>query len=130
MFIKHFIRSLSVLFFCFIAVAAHALTIVDYSPAAIQKAEAAGRSYVLAFHADWCPTCRAQAKAFEQLKSDPALKKVTIFVVDYDGENELKKSLKVRTQSTLITYKGKKETMRNTGETSVNGLKEILVKSL
>jgi thiol-disulfide isomerase/thioredoxin len=110
--------------------AANALTIDDYSPAAIKKAESAGKSYALAFHADWCPTCRAQAKVFNQLKTDPALKKITIYNVDFDGETELKKALKVRGQSTVIVYKGSKEAARSVADTSSDGLKQLLAKSL
>lgn len=124
--VRTLIAGLLVLF----AFAASALTIDDYSPAVIKKAEASGQSYALAFHADWCPTCRQQAKVFEQLKADPTLKNVIIYNVDYDGETELKKLLKVRGQSTLIVYKGVKETARSVADTSVNGLKQILTKSL
>lgn len=112
------------------ALAASALTIDDYSPEAIQKAQAAGQSYALAFHADWCPTCKAQEKVFEQLKADPALKNVTIYNVDYDGELALKKALKVRTQSTVIVYKGAKEVSRSVADTSLDGLKKLLAQSL
>lgn len=127
---KTLIRTLVLVAASIFALAAHALTIDDYSPAASKKAAASGKSYVLAFHADWCPTCKAQEKVFEQLKSDPALKKVTIYNVDYDGEAALKKELKVRGQSTLIVYKGAKEVHRSTGETSVDALKTTLAKSL
>jgi thioredoxin 1 len=120
---------------CFISLgllslASQALSIDDYSPAAIKKAEIAGQSYVLSFHADWCPTCKAQAKVYEQLKADPALKNVTVYNVDYDGETELKKALKVRGQSTVIAYKGAKEVARSVADTSKDGLKQLLAKSL
>jgi thioredoxin 1 len=114
----------------FFAISSNALTIDDYSPAAIKKAESAGQSYVLSFHADWCPTCKAQAKVYEQLKADPALKNVTVYNVDYDGETELKKALKVRGQSTVIAYKGAKEVARSVADTSKDGLKQLLAKSL
>ncbi len=127
---KLFIRTASIFTFGFFVLAAQALTIDDYSPAAIKKAETAGQSYALVFHADWCPTCKAQAKVFDRLKPDPALKNVTIYNVDYDGEIELKKALKVRGQSTVIVYKGSKETARSAGDTSLDGLKQILSKSL
>jgi thioredoxin 1 len=127
---KNLIRALCIATIGVFSLAAQALTIDDYSPAAIKKAEAAGQSYALAFHADWCPTCRAQAKVYEQLKADPVLKNVTIYNVDYDGETELKKTLKVRGQSTVIVYKGAKETARSVADTSVDGLKQILAKSL
>lgn len=130
MIFKIWIRALYAALLGLCTFAASALVIDDYSPAAIKKAEAAGQSYVLAFHADWCPTCRAQAKVFEQLKTDPALKTVTLFNVDYDGETDLKKQLKVRGQSTLIVYKGAKEVSRSVGETSADALKKRLAQSL
>jgi thioredoxin 1 len=114
----------------FFALSANALTIDDYSPAAIKKAESSGQAYALVFHADWCPTCRAQAKVFNQLKTDPALKNVTVYNVDYDGETELKKALKVRGQSTVIAYKGAKEVARSVADTSKDGLKQLLAKSI
>jgi thiol-disulfide isomerase/thioredoxin len=130
MLLKALIRALSIAAIGLFSFAAQALTIDDYSPAAIKKAEAAGQSYALAFHADWCPTCKQQAKVFEQLKADPALKNVTVYNVDYDGETDLKKALKVRGQSTVIAYKGAKETARSVADTSVDGLKQLLSKSL
>ena len=50
--------------------------------------------------------------------------------MDCDGETELKKMLKVRAQSTVIVYKGATETARSVADTSVDGLKQILAKSL
>jgi thioredoxin 1 len=127
---RTFIQTLCFVSMGLLSLAANALTIDDYSPAAIKKAESAGQSYVLSFHADWCPTCKAQAKVYEQLKADPALKNVTVYNVDYDGETELKKTLKVRGQSTVIAYKGAKEMARSTADTSKDGLKQLLAKSL
>ena len=127
---RTFIRTLLIAFIGLLSLAVQALTIDDYDPAAIKKAQASGQSYALAFHADWCPTCKQQAKVFEQLKADPALKNVTLYNVDYDGETELKKALKVRTQSTVIVYKGAKEVTRSVSETSSSGLKKLLAQSL
>ncbi len=130
MFKRVFTLSFLAVFVGLFSMASQALTIDDYDPALIKKAEVTGKSYVLAFHADWCPTCKQQAKVFEQLKVDSAFKNVTIYYVDYDGETELKKLLKVRSQSTLIVYKGAKEMARSVADTSVDGLKQILAKSL
>lgn len=130
MFKRIFTLSLVATFMGLLSLAAQALTIDDYDPALIKKAQSSGQSYVLAFHADWCPTCKQQAKVFEQLKADSAFKNVTIYNVDYDGETELKKLLKVRGQSTLIVYKGAKETARSVADTSVDGLKQLLAKAL
>ncbi|MBV8605815.1 MAG: thioredoxin family protein [Pelomonas sp.] len=104
---------------------AHALTLTPYDPAAFAKAQAAGAPVALQFHADWCPTCRAQDKAFGKLKADKDLG-LTIYVVDYDHEQALEQQLKVRAQSTLIVYRGKAEKYRITGVSDVDGLREVL----
>jgi thioredoxin 1 len=67
------------------ATASQALTVTPYTPAALAAAQQAGAPLVLHFHASWCPTCRAQDKVFDALKSDPALN-VTLMEVDYDQE--------------------------------------------
>ena len=102
-----------------------ALEIKPYSAQALAEAKAAGKPVALHFHADWCPTCRAQAKVFDSLKADSSLP-VTILVADYDRERELKQKLGVRTQSTLIVYRGEAERARLAGETSAEKLKDAL----
>lgn len=102
-----------------------ALTVVPYSASALAAAQKAGEPVVLHFHASWCPTCRAQDKVFEALKSDPSLK-LTLMQADYDTEKPLEKQLKVNAQSTLIVYHGATERMRSTGETDPAKLKALL----
>ena len=109
---------------------ARALDIAPYSAAALQQAQAAGTPVALHFHADWCPTCKAQADAFRALSADPQLKPVTLLVADYDKERDLKKTLGVRSQSVLIVFKGAKETARSGGETTPEKLKAALATAL
>lgn len=111
------------------ATLAHALTVTPYTPAALAAAQKAGEPLVLHFHASWCPTCRAQDKAFEALKADPALK-VTLMEVDYDQEKALEKQMKVTAQSTLIVFHGATERGRSTGETDPARLKSTLQSAL
>lgn len=108
---------------------AQALNIQPYSPAALQAAQQAGRPVALHFHADWCPTCRAQEKVFQSLKGDSSLP-LTLLVVNYDKERELKRALKVRAQSTLIVYRGSQETRRSGGETEAAVLRDALKSAL
>ena len=108
---------------------AHALTLAPYSPQALAAAQAHGEAVALHFHADWCPTCRAQDKALESLRAAPDLK-VLVLAVDYDNEVALKRQLKVRAQSTFVVYHGENEVARQTGETSADGLRALLAKAL
>ena len=101
---------------------AQALTIAPYSAEALAKAQVAGQPVALHFHADWCPTCRAQDKALQLLKAEPGLD-LTVLTVDYDKEVALKQQLKVRTQSTFIVYRGSVERSRQIGVTDTDQLR-------
>lgn len=102
-----------------------ALDIQPYSPESLAAKQKAGEAVALHFHADWCPTCRAQDKVFNGWKGDAAVPG-TLLIVDYDKERELKRQLGVRTQSTVIAYKGAKETGRLAGETDPKALRAVL----
>ena len=80
----------------------------------------------LHFHASWCPTCRAQEKVFNSFKGDASVPG-TVLVVDYDQERELKRELNVRSQSTLIIYKGKEQKHRSGGVTEASDLRAAWV---
>jgi len=103
-----------------------AIDIKPYSAQALSAEQQAGKPVTLHFHANWCPTCRAQEKVFQQWKGDPGVPG-TLLIVDYDNEKELKKQLGVRTQSTVITYRGAVETARLGGETDANKLRAALL---
>ena len=105
--------------------AAFALDIKPYSAQALSAEQQAGKPVALHFHADWCPTCRAQDKVLQQWKGDASVPG-TLLVVDYDSEKELKKQLGVRTQSTLIAYLGSVEKARLAGETDTEKLRAAL----
>ena len=104
---------------------ANALAVVPYTPEALAAAQKAGQPVVLHFHATWCPTCKAQDKAFESLKADPSLK-VTLMEADYDKEKALEKQMKVTAQATLIVFHGAQERSRSTGITDPAQLKTVL----
>jgi thioredoxin 1 len=109
--------------------AAFALEISPYTPQALAEAKAAGKPVALHFHADWCPTCRAQAKVLDALKADASLP-VVVLVVNYDKERGLRQALGVHSQSTLIVYRGSAERARLAGETSPEKLTAALRSAL
>lgn len=108
---------------------AQALETQPYTAQALAAAQQAGQPVALHFHADWCPTCRQQTTVLNQLKADPALK-LTVLVVDYDNEKDLRKALQVRTQSTFIIYKGATEKARIAGETAPDKIRAALQAAL
>lgn len=108
---------------------AHALEVKPYSAQALADAEKAGQPVALHFHADWCPTCRAQDKTLASMKGEKGLD-LTILTVNYDTEKDLKKRFNVRTQSTMVVLKGSKEVARLAGDTSADGIRGALKAAL
>ncbi len=109
--------------------AAQALDVQPYSALALATAQQAGKPVAVHFHADWCPTCKQQEKALTQLKAEPGLD-VTVLVADYDKEKDLKKAMKVRTQSTLVVFKGSEEKARLAGDTAADKIRTALKAAL
>ena len=88
--------------------------------------KAAGLPVAVVFHADWCPTCRAQAPLLKDLAQQPEFAPVTLYIANYDTEKGLKKFLGVTKQSTIVVFKGGKEAARSTGDTQESSLANLL----
>lgn len=101
-----------------------------YSAPTLATAQKGGATIVVEFHADWCPTCRAQAPALRQLSAEKEFEKVVVLVADFDTESALKKALRVAQQSTIVVFKGEKEVARAAGLTSREELRVLIRKGL
>ena len=99
---------------------------VPYNAAAFQKMLASGQAVAVSFHADWCPTCRAQAPVLRDLAAQPDFKGVTVMVANFDTELQLRKSLNVSQQSTIVVFRSGKEVARSTGDTDRKSLGALL----
>lgn len=109
---------------------AQALSISPYNEQALQQLKQSGAAVAVFFHADWCPTCRKQAASLEVLKDDTALKDMTVLVANYDNEKELRRALKVRSQSIMVVYSGEIEVTRVLGQTEPEAIKSAFTKAL
>lgn len=101
-----------------------------FSLAALKAAQAQGQSVLIDVYAPWCPTCRAQAPTIEALTTDPAYAKLQILRLDYDRQTAEKKVLGVSKQSTLIAFRGAKETGRVVGITDPAQIRQLATKAL
>ncbi|MGA2341883.1 MAG: thioredoxin family protein [Steroidobacteraceae bacterium] len=99
---------------------------VPFDQAQFDAARAAGKPVAVVFHADWCPTCRAQSPVLKQLTQTPAFKSLTLYVANFDTEKSLKRSLGVTQQSTIVVFKDGKEVARSTGDTQEDSLAALL----
>jgi thioredoxin 1 len=97
-----------------------------FNQAQFDSMRTAGKPVAVVFHADWCPTCRAQAPLLKDLLQTPALKSLTLFVADYDTETTLRQSFRVTQQSTIVVFKDGKEIARSTGDTQRDSLAALL----
>jgi thioredoxin 1 len=99
---------------------------IPFNQAQYDSMLAAGKPVAVVFHADWCPTCRAQAPLLKELTQMPELKGLTLFVANFDTEKSLRRSLGVTQQSTVVVFKGGKESARSTGDTQQASLGALL----
>jgi len=110
-----------------LALAAETRTFDSGSFAAAQKA---GKPILLAIHASWCPTCKAQKPILSELMAEPKFKDLIYFVVDFDTQKDAVKFFDAQMQSTLIAFKGTTETGRSVGDTGRSSIAALLNKTL
>jgi thioredoxin 1 len=123
------LRSLTLTLFLVAGSWAQALEIRPYTGTEFASSQKAGKPVVVIFHADWCPTCKVQQQTLETLKKEAGLE-LTVLVADYDKEKDLRRAHKVRSQSTLVAFKGEKETGRIVGDTAPDKIRALLKTAL
>src|SRR6516164_798056 len=62
----------------------YATEIKVFDPASFDAAQKAGKPILVAIHASWCPTCKAQRPILSDLMAEPKFKDLVYFVVDFD----------------------------------------------
>lgn len=99
----------------------------SYSDASFSSAQNAGKTIVVDVHAKWCPTCRAQQPILNELRADKRFKDVVFVKVDFDREKAFLRANRVPRQSTILVFKGKKETARSIAETNRERLRGVVL---
>jgi thioredoxin 1 len=102
---------------------------LEYSDAAFDAVQKEGKSILIDVSAPWCPTCKAQAPILMELEKDPKYVDFTVFHVDFDSQKAALKRFGVRTQSTLIAFKGSEEKGRSVGDTSHDSIAALFSKA-
>lgn len=114
----------------FAAASASALDIVPYEANAFAKARAAGQVTALEFHSGWCPICVLQDRGVRELKDGKSFENVTVFVVDFIKEADLRQRYNVTTFATLVVFRGNDEKARAVGEFQAEKLRQVFDKAL
>jgi thiol-disulfide isomerase/thioredoxin len=111
-------------------VSANASGLRPFDAKAFEAAQVAGKSILVEVHAPWCPVCKAQAPILARLSGEAKYKDMIRFAIDFDSQKDLLRRFGVQRQSTLITFKGKQETGRSTGDTNPASLESLLAKAI
>lgn len=104
--------------------------IQPFSMAALKAAQAAGKPILVDAYASWCPTCRKQAPTIDAMAKDPAFDQLLILRLDYDNQTAEKQALGIVQQSTLIVFRGNKETGREIGLTEPDQIRTLAKSAL
>ncbi len=101
-----------------------------FTQATFDQLQKDDKPILVAIHADWCPTCRAQAPIVSKLIKQDEFQAINALRVDFDQQKEVVKEFKATAQSTLIVFKGGQEVGRSLGDTTEDGIKGLLKKAL
>ncbi len=109
---------------------ASAMSPQTFDDKAFAAAQNAGKPILLHVTAPWCPTCKAQAPILSKLEAQPKFKELVVLNIDFDSKKDLLRKFNVRSQSTLIVFKGKQEAGRSTGDTNAASIESLLDKAI
>lgn len=124
---RHFIAALALLPYATTFIpAARAGVRLPFDAAAFAEAQKAGGPILVDIAADWCPTCRAQKPIVDGLLSLPGNEALLVFEVDFDTQANIVRGFGARSQSTLIAFRGTKETGRSVGDTDPTSIAALV----
>jgi thiol-disulfide isomerase/thioredoxin len=115
--LKALILAIAALFAALPLAAAAQAAATPYSASAFEAAQREGRTIVVDVHADWCPTCRAQAPILSELRNDPRLADALFVRVDFDSDRDFLRAHRIPRQSTILVFDGAEEKGRSIAET-------------
>ncbi len=95
-----------------------------FSSEAFMQAQSMGKTIVVDVYKQGCPTCKAQQPALA--KAAEMYPEAVFFKVDFMKDKATVEKLGATMQSTLVVYKGDKETGRLTGETNESKILDLV----
>lgn len=91
---------------------------VAFDRAAFEQAQAADKRILIDVWAPWCPTCRAQEPIIDRVAGARGNENLIVFRVHFDDQKAEVRRFGAQRQSTLIAYRGTRETGRLVAETN------------
>ncbi len=98
---------------------------VDYSAEGVKNTNG---DKVLFFHASWCGSCKGASKKIAEAQTSTGL---TVFKVDYDSNDDLRKMYDVTSQHTFVQVNKEGNMIAKwSGSKNIDGIKSNLVESM
>ena len=91
---------------------------VAFDRAAFEQAQAADKRILIDVWAPWCPTCRAQEPIIDRVAAARGNENLIVFRVSFDDQKAEVRRFGAQRQSTLIAYRGSRETGRLVADTN------------
>jgi thioredoxin 1 len=114
----------------FVAKPALAKAEIPFTKAAFDAAQKQGKSILVEIHASWCPTCKAQKPIIGALLGTSKFKNLVTFRMDFDAQAGEVRAMNAQSQSTLIAFKGMKETARSVGDTDPTSIENLMASAV
>ena len=109
--------------------AASAVSHQPFSTAAFAAAQKADKRILVDVWASWCPVCARQQPGIAAAQKQAGNGDVVVFRLDYDKQNAEQKPFKITRQSTLIAYRGTRETGRLIAATDPAAIAKLIESS-
>jgi thioredoxin-like negative regulator of GroEL len=101
---------------------------IPFTEDAFKAALDSGKPVLVAIHAVWCPTCKAQAPILDGLLTH-RFSDMIAFRVDFDDQKDVVRQFGAQMQSTLIVFARGAELGRSVGDTNPASIEALLAKS-
>lgn len=101
-----------------------------YTEAAFAAAQKQNKRILIDISATWCPTCKAQHPIIRKLAAEAGNNNLVIFSVDFDKQKPVVRAFGANMQSTLIAFRGAKETGRSVGDTDPASIAKLMTSNM
>lgn len=98
-----------------------------YDEAEFIMAQQKGKRIVVDVHADWCPTCRAQAPILNEIREEHQSDTTLFIKVDFDDPEGFLEQHQIARQSTVLVFDGTQEVARTVAETDRTRLRSAVL---
>ena len=102
----------------------------EFTMESFKAAQKASKPILVDVWASWCPRCKAQGPVLKSLLANPKNKEMVMLRVNFDTQLNVLKAFNVQSQSTLIVFKGAKETGRSVGDTEAGSIGALLAMAI